>query len=56
MNKSEVSQLLATISLTYPKFDAQDKKRIIDAWFWFLADYSLEDIQIALKEQMNTAW
>ena len=49
MSREEVAQLLATIALTYPNFDAKDKSKTIDAWYLFLEEYSLQEIQVALK-------
>ena len=55
MTREDVAQLLATISLTYPNFDSKDKGKTIDAWYLFLEEYSLQDIQVALKAFVKTS-
>lgn len=49
MTREEVKQLLATITMIFPKFEVKDKTATVDAWFLFLEEYSVQDIQIALK-------
>ena len=54
MNKNEVVELLKIISAAYPGFQSETPGQTIEAWEFFLADYSLNDIKGALKIYVMT--
>ena len=55
MTREECKKIIAVIAATFPNFDSDDPATTIDAWSIFLADYSYQDISMALKIYVNTA-
>ena len=54
MTREEVQKILAVIDVTFPNFKANNIPATIDAWYMFLADYSYQDISMALKIFVTT--
>lgn len=59
MTRQETQELLFTISALYPNFTVPDKSITVDAWYWALHGYTVEQAKAALMiyvKTSNTGW
>ena len=54
MTREDVQMLLATISATYTNFEVKNKTVAINAWYMFLGDYDVNDVNEALRMYVKT--
>lgn len=54
MTRDECKKIIAVIAATYPKFEYDDPVLTVDSWYFFLKEYSYEDICMAMKIFVTT--
>lgn len=54
MTREETIKIVRIISATYPNFKMNDISETVDAWYFFLADYSYPEISMALKTYVQS--